>query len=134
MFRYFKKIGDKMTISINDLKGFDFSDKYLNIHENFSIKKDGKQVDFKIVKSENYYGDNIDRYWVEYKYHSNCELIKESQHYKNPFEIFNIVENDIVKSDKILSQKFILIKNILEEFNPDFDKWGELTKKLTSFS
>ena len=118
-----------MSILIKDLKGFDFSDKYLNIHEKFSIKKDGKQVDFKIIKSE--YGD-VDEYRIEYNYHAAGRLINRSQHYKNPFEIFREVEDDIIKSDNIFNQKSILIKNFLIEFNPNFDKWDELTKELTS--
>lgn len=121
-----------MSVSINDLKGFDFSDKYLKVHEKFSIIKDGKQVDFKIVNSEKFHDDDIDEYWIEYEYHAAGQLIHRSQHYKNPFEIFNSVENDIVKSDDIVHKKSILIKNILEEFNPNFDRWDELTKKLSS--
>lgn len=121
-----------MSVSINDLKGFDFSDKYLNIHEKFSIKKDGKQVDFKIVKSEKYHEDDIDKYFIEFEYRTVNRLIKRSQHYRNPFEVFREVENDIIKSNNIFNQKSFLIKIVLTEFNPKFDKWEELTRVLTS--
>ena len=118
-----------MSISIKDLTGFDFSDKYLNIHETFTIEKDGKQVDFKIVKEGH---DDIDEYSIEYKYYTNNRLMKRNVSYKNPFTIYREVEKDILKLEDKLNRHAILIKNTLEDFNPDFDNWMELTESLSS--
>ena len=127
MYDILKK-GDKMTISIDDLKGFDFSKKYLKIHENFTIKIKGKQVDFKIIERE-YDGKKI--YSIEYKYFTNNNLITRNTRYKNPFEIFHEIEKDITKSNEKLNSQAILIKKLLEIYNPDFDCWEEITRDLT---
>ena len=118
-----------MSILISDLKGFDFSGKYLRIHEEFSIKEDGKQVDFKIDKDGDY---DSDQYWIEFTYYTNNRIMHQSRQYNNPFLYFKEVENFIEKNDKFNNQKTILIKNALEEFNPDFVKWDELTNRLSS--
>ena len=39
-----------MSVSVGDLKGFDFSKKYLHISKNFSLIKEDMKVDFKIEK------------------------------------------------------------------------------------
>lgn len=117
-----------MTISIDDLKGFDFSKKYLKIHENFTIRKEGKQVDFKIEEHES---DEKKLFLIEYKYFTNNNLIIRKTPYKNPFEIFQEVEKDITKSDEKLNSQAILIKKLLEIYNPDFDCWEEITRDLT---
>ena len=119
-------------ISINDLKGFDFSKKYLKISENFSIKINGKQVDFKIEPKDRHYNPDVTGYFIKYEYMGNNRLIKQGCDFRNPFEIFKEVERDIMKSDEELNQKTMLIKNCLKEFSPDFDRWDELSKKLTS--
>ena len=121
-----------MSVSLNDLKGFDFSDKYFHVHEKFSIKKDGKEVDFKIIKRKKFNGDEKDIYLIEYEYYTNIQLMKRSTYYKNPLEIFNEVEKDIVKSDNKLNTNAIQIENSLKEFFPDFDDWNELSYDLFS--
>ena len=117
-----------MNISINDLKGFDFSNKYLNIDENFYIRIDGKQVNFNIVENE--YGTD-DEYMLKYEYYDKFRLVKSSSFLKNPFDIFREVEKNIVKSESILDNKSFLIKHILKDFNPNFNDWTELSKKLS---
>ena len=115
----------KMDISVNDLKGFDFSEKYVTIHEKFFINFRGKQIDFKIIKND------YNQIWIQYKYYAENQVVKNSIPFKNPFEIFNEVEESIVQSDEKLNHKSILIKKLLEDLNPDFDNWNELTKKLS---
>lgn len=119
-----------MSISIDDLKGFDFSDKYLNIHENFTIKENGKQIDYKIFKKERY--GSIDEIWIEYKYLSNKKYIVRTTPYKNPFEIFREAEFDIQRLNNKFDGQTFLIKNLLEDFNGDFNDWEKLTEDLSS--
>ena len=115
-----------MSVSIKDLKGFDFSKKYLYITKNFSLIKDGMKIDFKIEKNSNKDGEYI----LSYSYHSN--KFGGSFSFRNPFGVLACIKNSILENERRANKKVLIIKKALNGFNPNFNEWDDLYEKLAS--
>lgn len=118
-----------MSVSVGDLKGFDFSKKYLHISKNFSLIKEDMKVDFKIEKDRS--GDG--NYMLSYSYPPN-KLIRGSFDFRNPFGLLKHIENSILENKKHADGRVSMIKKALTGFNPNFNEWDDLYKKLSSDS